>query len=68
MFLTYGADAYLRDGEYDRAATTAAKALTMANHIGAPRCVELVHGLLPRFRGHDSAEGVGELLDLARAS
>ncbi|MCD9165789.1 hypothetical protein [Streptomyces albireticuli] len=68
VFLAYEAEEYLRDGEYDRAATTATQALTMANRIGAPRCVELVHGLLPGFAGHTSAEGVGELLELARAS
>ncbi|RKN59693.1 XRE family transcriptional regulator [Streptomyces klenkii] len=68
VFLAYEAEAYLRDGEFDRAAATATQALTTANRIGAPRCVELVHGLLPAFSGHASDVGVGELLELARAS
>ncbi|MCD9146024.1 XRE family transcriptional regulator, partial [Streptomyces albireticuli] len=68
VFLACEAEEYLRDGEYDGAATTATQALTMANRIGDPRCVELVHGLLPGFAGHTSAEGVGELLELARAT
>ncbi|WP_424886750.1 helix-turn-helix transcriptional regulator [Streptomyces sp. XH2] len=70
VFLAYEAEAYLRDGEFDRAATTATQALYDGepHRRPPPRCVKLVHGLIPRFHGHASTEGVGEPLELARAS
>ncbi len=68
VFLTYEAESLLASGAIDQAADTARQALTMARQIGAPRCIELVHGLLPSFTGHGAVEGVPELLEMARAS
>lgn len=68
VFRTYEAGAFLRSGDIDQAAAAASEALTMANRIGAPRCVALVRDLVPAFTRHASAEGVPELLELARAS
>ncbi|MEU2855599.1 helix-turn-helix transcriptional regulator [Streptomyces syringium] len=68
VFLAYEAESLLHSGEIDHAAATAHKALTMATRIGAPRCVNLVQGLMPAFAAHPTAQGVPELLNLARAS
>ncbi|MEV1084047.1 helix-turn-helix transcriptional regulator [Streptomyces sp. NPDC050211] len=68
VFLTYEAGSFLQVGEADHAAAAAKESLRLANRIGAPRCVTLVHDLLPGFRKYAGAEGVDELLELARAS
>ncbi|MFF5128083.1 helix-turn-helix transcriptional regulator [Streptomyces syringium] len=68
VFLAYEAESFLQSGEIDHAAATAHTALAMATRIGAPRCVALVQGLVPLFAAHTSAQGVPELLNLARAS
>ncbi|MEV8544609.1 helix-turn-helix transcriptional regulator [Streptomyces sp. NPDC051572] len=68
VFLTSEARSYLATGEADQAAAAAKESLLLARQIGAPRCVELVRGLLPEFDRHSGAEGVGELLELARAN
>ncbi|MEU9979319.1 helix-turn-helix transcriptional regulator [Streptomyces sp. NPDC051014] len=65
VFLTYRAASHLDQGEPEAAAAAAAQALLLARRIGAPRCVQLVNGLLPRFRSHTRAEGVPELLAAA---
>ncbi|WP_406220830.1 helix-turn-helix transcriptional regulator [Streptomyces decoyicus] len=67
VFLTYEAGSHLRAGEVDNAAAAAKESLTLATRIGAPRCITLVRDLLPDFKKHSSAEGVHELLELARA-
>ncbi|MDX3694808.1 helix-turn-helix transcriptional regulator [Streptomyces europaeiscabiei] len=67
VFLTYQAKSHLNLGEPERAAAAALEALQVAQRIGAPRCVELVQGLIPRFEAHSSVEGVPELLALAAA-
>jgi transcriptional regulator with XRE-family HTH domain len=67
VFLTYEAETFLRAGEVDQAAHAASAALTLANRIGAPRCVKLVHDLAPEFARHRDAPGVAELLELVRA-
>ncbi|MFF3730773.1 XRE family transcriptional regulator [Streptomyces sp. NPDC002476] len=66
VFLAYRAKTHLALGEPDLAAAVATESLELAQRIGAPRCVELVHGLIPRFRGFSTAQGVPELL--ARAA
>ncbi|MFI9720428.1 multiprotein-bridging factor 1 family protein [Streptomyces sp. NPDC052396] len=66
VFLAYEADAFLRSGDVEQAAAAASQALTVAHRIGAPRCVALVHDLVPAFSAHPSAEGVPELLQLTR--
>ncbi|MEU1824096.1 helix-turn-helix transcriptional regulator [Streptomyces abikoensis] len=67
VFLTYQAQSHLDLGEPELAAAAAIQALDLAQRIGAPRCVELVRGLLPRFETHAQAEGVPELLAKAAA-
>ncbi|MEH6373885.1 hypothetical protein V7793_05960, partial [Streptomyces sp. KLMMK] len=68
VFLTYEAESLIASGAIDQAAHTAHQALTMARQIGAPRCIELIHGLVPSFTGRRAVEGVPELLELTRAS
>ncbi|MFE3205780.1 helix-turn-helix domain-containing protein [Embleya sp. NPDC059237] len=68
VFLTYRAQACVREGQIDRAAAAATEALTLARRIGAPRCVALVRELAPAFALHRTVEGVPELLDLVRAT
>ncbi|MET9661554.1 helix-turn-helix transcriptional regulator [Streptomyces sp. NPDC006510] len=62
VFLAYRARTHLDLGEPDLAAAVAAESLNLAQRIGAPRCVELVQGLVPRFREFSEAEGVPALL------
>lgn len=66
VFLSYEADSRLHAGQVDRAAAAARESLLLAHRIGAPRCVELVRGLLPAFAPYGTVEGVPELLELAR--
>ncbi len=65
VFLTYQAASYLDQGEPEPAATAASEALLLARRIGAPRCIELVNDLLPRFRLYAHARNVPELLHVA---
>ncbi|WP_327722158.1 XRE family transcriptional regulator [Streptomyces sp. NBC_00490] len=67
VFLTYQARSHLNLEEPEPAAAAALEALQVAHRIGAPRCVELVQGLIPRFEAHAGVEGVPELLALAAA-
>ncbi|MFE7132470.1 XRE family transcriptional regulator [Streptomyces sp. NPDC057638] len=67
VFHTYQAASDLERGEPERAAAAALESLLTARRIGAPRCEQLVHDLMPRFQHYRSAEGVPELLDLAEA-
>ncbi|WP_237276627.1 XRE family transcriptional regulator [Streptomyces caniscabiei] len=67
VFLAYRAASYLDLKEPEPAATAATKSLLLARRIGAPRCVQLVDDLLPRFRHYQDAQGVPELLQLAAA-
>ncbi|MFE9679276.1 XRE family transcriptional regulator [Streptomyces sp. NPDC006259] len=67
VFRAYEARSHLDLREPERAAAAALEALQVAQRIGAPRCVELVQGLVPRFEAHSSVEGVPELLALAAA-
>ncbi|MFB7601201.1 hypothetical protein [Streptomyces sp. NPDC056160] len=62
IFLAYRAKTHLDRDEPDVAAAAASKSLDLASRIGAPRCVELVRGLVPRFEAFSDAEGVPELL------
>ncbi|MFB6884194.1 XRE family transcriptional regulator [Streptomyces noursei] len=62
VFLTYQAKNQLELGDPELAATTALEALQLAQRIGAPRCIEMVRELLPRFEAFRAAQGVPELL------
>ncbi|WP_331738357.1 XRE family transcriptional regulator [Embleya sp. NBC_00896] len=64
VFLTYEAETFLGSGDIDQAASAATQALVLAQRIGAPRCVDLVRALTPRFARHRDAPGVTELLEL----
>ncbi|MEU6709626.1 XRE family transcriptional regulator [Streptomyces wuyuanensis] len=67
VFLAYEAKSHLERREPELAAATARESLQLAHRTGAPRCVELVHDLLPRFDGYPTAQGVPELMALAAA-
>lgn len=67
VFLAYRARTHLDLEEPDLAAVAATQSLELAQRIGAPRCVELVRGLVPRFKTFRDAEGVPELLAKAAA-
>ncbi|MFF7097772.1 XRE family transcriptional regulator [Streptomyces rubradiris] len=67
VFLAYRAKTHLDLGEPDLAAVTATQSLELAHRIGAPRCVELVQKLTPRFKAFADVEGVPELLAKAAA-
>ncbi|WP_327188039.1 XRE family transcriptional regulator [Streptomyces sp. NBC_01334] len=67
VFLAYRAASYLDLKEPEPAAATATESLLLARRIGAPRCVQLVNDLLPRFQHYQDAQGVPELLQLAAA-
>ncbi|MER5227699.1 XRE family transcriptional regulator [Streptomyces flaveus] len=67
VFLAYRAASYLDLREPEPAATVATQSLLLARRIGAPRCVQLVDDLLPRFQPYQDAQGVPELLQLAAA-
>ncbi|MFI9772823.1 XRE family transcriptional regulator [Streptomyces sp. NPDC052415] len=67
VFLAYRAKTHLDLGEPDLAAAVATQSLELAHRIGAPRCVELVRDLVPRFETFGDAEGVPELLAKAAA-
>ncbi len=67
VFLAYRAASYLDLKEPEGAAAAATKSLLLARRIGAPRCVQLVDDLLPRFQPYQDAQGVPELLQLAAA-
>ncbi|MCX4826391.1 XRE family transcriptional regulator [Streptomyces sp. NBC_01142] len=67
VFLAYRADSHLNLGEPELAAAAARESLELAQRIGAPRCVQLVEDLLPRFRHYSAAQGVPELLVMAAA-
>lgn len=67
VFLTYQAKSYLDLGEPELAAAAAVHSLDLAQRIGAPRCLELVRELLPRFEAYPKAEGVPALLAKAPA-
>ncbi|GAA2231266.1 helix-turn-helix transcriptional regulator [Streptomyces nogalater] len=68
VFLTYQAEAYLRDGEVEIAAETATRSLDLANRINAPRCVTMVRSLEPALSPHAHTAGVDELLERLRAA
>lgn len=68
VFLSYEASSFLTAGEADHAAAAAKESLILAHKIGAPRCVTLVTDLLPGFRQYAGAEGVDELLEIARTT
>ncbi|MET9387689.1 XRE family transcriptional regulator [Streptomyces sp. NPDC002928] len=67
VFLAYRAASYLDLKEPEPAAAAATQSLLLARRIGAPRCVNLVDDLLPRFQPYARAQGVPELLRLAAA-
>lgn len=62
VFLAYRAQGHLIRQEPEAAAADALEALELAERIGAPRCVQLVHDLVPAFAPYRAAEGVPELL------
>jgi transcriptional regulator with XRE-family HTH domain len=68
VFLTYEAGSFLQAGEADRAAAAATRSLTLAQKIGAPRCVTLVRELAPGFTKFAGADGVDDLLERIGAS
>ncbi|MER6377456.1 XRE family transcriptional regulator, partial [Streptomyces mirabilis] len=67
VFLAYRAASFLDLKEPEPAAAAATQSLLLAHRIGAPRCVQLVDDLLPRFQPYARAQGVPELLQLAAA-
>ncbi|MGW7260718.1 XRE family transcriptional regulator [Streptomyces sp. NPDC054834] len=67
VFLAYRAASHLDLREPEPAAAAAAKSLLLARRLGAPRCVQLIEDLLPRFQPYVRAQGVPELLQLAAA-
>ncbi|MFF8035851.1 XRE family transcriptional regulator [Streptomyces sp. NPDC016626] len=67
VFLAYRAASYLDLKEPEPAAAAATQSLLLARHIGAPRCVQLVDDLLPRFHPYQNVQGVPEFLQLAVA-
>lgn len=67
VFLAYRAASYLDLKEPEPAAAAATQSLLLARRIGAPRCVQLVDDLLPRFQPYARAQGVPELLQLTAA-
>ncbi|MFE7485004.1 helix-turn-helix transcriptional regulator [Streptomyces sp. NPDC057552] len=62
VFQTYQAKSFLKLREPEQAAAAAAEALDLALRIGAPRCVQLVRDLTPRFEEFPDAQGVPALL------
>lgn len=62
IFLVYRAQGHLSRRAPEAAAADALEALHLAERIGAPRCVQLVHDLAPAFIPYRTAEGVPELL------
>ncbi|MFF7705426.1 XRE family transcriptional regulator [Streptomyces lydicus] len=67
IFLLYQAQNHLDVGEPDLAAAAGLESLLLAQRIGAPRCVQLVRELIPRFEGYREIQGVPELLDRVAA-
>ncbi|MEV4333488.1 XRE family transcriptional regulator [Streptomyces sp. NPDC049597] len=67
VFLAYQAKSHLDLHEPELAAAAATESLQLALRIGAPRCIRLVHDLIPQFQDHQAAEGVPALLHLAAA-
>ncbi|GGZ05813.1 XRE family transcriptional regulator [Streptomyces poonensis] len=67
VFLTYQAASHLDVREPELAAAAALESLDLAQRVGAPRCVQLVHDLIPRFEEYRTAQGVPELLARAAA-
>ncbi|MER6443257.1 hypothetical protein ABT275_44275 [Streptomyces sp. NPDC001185] len=65
VFLAHRSYSYLTAKE--AAAAAATESLLLAQRIGAPRCVNLVRDLLPRFQPYRQEQGVLELLELAAA-
>jgi hypothetical protein len=65
VFLAYRAQGHLSRREPEAAAADALEALLLAKRIGAPRCVRLVHDLLPAFTPYREAQGVPALLHAA---
>ncbi|RRR85965.1 helix-turn-helix transcriptional regulator [Streptomyces sp. RP5T] len=65
VFLAYRAASYLDLKEPEPAAAAATQSLLLARRIGAPRCVQLVDDLLPRFEPYARTQGVPELFQLA---
>lgn len=62
VFLAYQAKSHLDLGEPDLAAAAANESLHLAQRIGAPRCEQLIRGLLPRFEKYQKVQGVSQLL------
>ncbi|MEV6804621.1 XRE family transcriptional regulator [Streptomyces sp. NPDC051132] len=63
IFLAYRAQGHLERREPEAAAAAALEALSLAERIGAPRCVQLVRELGPAFALYQHAEGVPALLE-----
>ncbi|MDI3390030.1 helix-turn-helix transcriptional regulator [Streptomyces sp. B-S-A8] len=68
VFLSYEAGSFLKVGEADQAAAAATQSLTLAEKIGAPRCVALVRDLAPEFKKYAGVDAVDDLLDRVRAA
>ncbi|MCY0923096.1 XRE family transcriptional regulator [Streptomyces sp. H27-G5] len=67
VFLAYQAASHLQLKEPELAARAAEEALTLSRRIGAPRCEQLVQGLVPGFQPYRAAPGVPAFLALAVA-
>ncbi|GFH75845.1 hypothetical protein Sgou_05150 [Streptomyces gougerotii] len=65
---SYRASGLLAQGHADEASKAATESLTLAQTIGAPRCVTLIQRLRPRFEEHPHALGVAELLHASQAA
>ncbi|MEW2704324.1 helix-turn-helix transcriptional regulator [Streptomyces koyangensis] len=68
VFLSYRASSLLAQGHADEASVAATDSLTLAQTIGAPRCVTLIQRLRPRFEEHSQAPGVAEFLHASQVA
>ncbi|MGQ4390122.1 XRE family transcriptional regulator [Streptomyces sp. SAS_270] len=68
VFLAYEAESLLDQSEIDHSASTAHEALTLAQQIGASRCVRQISDLAPRFTPHRQVPGVEQLLHSVRTA
>lgn len=62
LYLSWLADAYLDGGEMDAAVAVTSDALTLAADVASARPKQRLSAVLDRFKGHESATGVAELL------
>ncbi|RKE21951.1 hypothetical protein [Streptomyces sp. TLI_171] len=68
VFLTYEAESLVRQGEIDHAATTAQQALSLAQRLGATRCLRQITALGTVFQPYRQAPGVDDFLKTISSS